>query len=65
MYPLIPAHPVDNRADIITPGGFDYMDSALFHLYFLESYETPMASLKSPSCGRVKIPQPEATEQVF
>jgi hypothetical protein len=28
-------------------------------------FATPMASLKSPSHGRVKIPQHEATEQVF
>jgi hypothetical protein len=34
MYPLIPAHPVDNRAGIIAFGGIDYMDPALFHLYF-------------------------------
>jgi len=39
MYPLIPAHPVDNRACIIAPGGIDYLNSILFHLYYLESYE--------------------------
>jgi len=39
MHPLIPAHPVDNRAGIIAPGGIDYINSVLFHLYYLESYE--------------------------